>query len=67
MPDADYPAGYLARKTISGPTLHVTYPLFFLQEGMKSSLPGVWDPVPGDDKQILINYIYQNNTHQVRN
>jgi len=35
-----------------------------LWDGSKSSLPGVWDPCPGEDKWILINYLYQNVKHQ---
>jgi len=36
-----------------------------LWEGVKSSLPGVWDPCPDEDKWILINYVYQNVRHQL--
>lgn len=36
-----------------------------LWEGSMSNLPGVWDPAPGEDKQILIRYLYQNSRHQV--
>jgi len=36
-----------------------------LWEGGKDSLPGVWDPVPGEVKYILIKYKYQNTLHQV--
>ena len=37
-----------------------------LWEGSKSSLPGVWDPCPGDsDKRILVNYTYKGATHQL--
>lgn len=35
-----------------------------LWEGSKSSLPGVWDPCPGEGKWILIQYLYQNVKHQ---
>ena len=37
-----------------------------LWEGSKSSLPGVWDPCPGDpDKWILIQYSYKGLSHQL--
>jgi len=36
-----------------------------LWEGPKSSLPGVWDPCPGEDKWILIRYTYQGARHQL--
>jgi len=36
-----------------------------LWEGPKSSLPGVWDPCPGEDKWILIRYTFQGLRHQV--
>jgi len=36
-----------------------------LWEGTKSSLSGVWDPTPEEDKWILIQYTYQNIRHQV--
>jgi len=37
-----------------------------LWEGSKSSLPGVWDPCPGDsDKRILVNYTYKGAAHQL--
>ena len=36
-----------------------------LQEGSKSNLPGVWDPVPGEEKHILIKYTFMNHSHQV--
>ena len=37
-----------------------------LWDGAKCSLPGVWDPCPGDhDKWILVRYTYKNVTHQL--
>ena len=36
-----------------------------LWEGSKSSLPGVWDPCPGEDKWLLIRYTYQGTRHQL--
>ena len=37
-----------------------------LWEGSKCSLPGVWDPCPGDqDKWILIKYSYKGLSHQL--
>jgi len=36
-----------------------------LWEGPKSSLPGVWDPCPGEDKWLLIRYLYQGARHQI--
>ena len=37
-----------------------------LWEGSKCSLPGVWDPCPGDqDKWILIQYSYKGLSHQL--
>lgn len=37
-----------------------------LWEGSKSSLPGVWDPVPGDsEKWLVVRYSYQGNRHQL--
>ena len=37
-----------------------------LWEGSKSSVPGVYDPVPGNsDKWLLIRYRYQGVQHQM--
>ena len=37
-----------------------------LWEGSKCSLPGVWDPCPGDpDKWILVKYSYKGSDHQL--
>jgi len=36
-----------------------------LWEGPKSSLPGVWDPCPGEEKWVLIRYSYQGARHQI--
>jgi len=36
-----------------------------LWEGAKSSLPGVWDPCPGEDKWLLIRYTFQGVRHQL--
>jgi hypothetical protein len=35
------------------------------QEGEKSWLPGVWDPAPGEEKQLLVRYMFQGVRHQV--
>lgn len=59
---------------LSDSVIDVTKPLqcnveggrLVLWEGSKSSLPGVYDPVPGDsDKWILIRYSYQGVPHQM--
>ena len=59
---------------LSDSVIDVTKPLqcnvengrLVLWEGSKSSLPGVYDPVPGEsDKWILIRYSYQGVKHQV--
>jgi len=44
---------------------NVEHSRLVLWEGTKSSLPGVWDPCPGEDKWILIRYTFQNNRHQL--
>jgi len=36
-----------------------------LWEGAKSSLPGVWDPCPGEDKWLLFRYTFQGARHQL--
>jgi len=36
-----------------------------LWEGQKSCLPGVWDPAPGEEKQLLIRYTFQGHKHQL--
>lgn len=36
-----------------------------LWEGSKSNLPGVWDPMPGEEKYLLIQYTYQHTSHQM--
>ena len=38
--------------------------ILFPLEGSKSSLPGVWDPCPGEpDKRILVEYTYKGAAH----
>ena len=43
----------------------VEHSRLILWEGTKSSLPGVWDPCPGEDKWLLIRYTFQGTRHQL--
>jgi len=36
-----------------------------LWEGSKCHLPGLWDPAPGEEKHLLIRYLYQGVRHEV--
>jgi len=44
---------------------NVEHSRLLLWEGDKSSLPGVWDPCPGEEKWLLIRYTYQGTKHQL--
>lgn len=36
-----------------------------LHDSTKANLPGFYDPAPGDDKSLLIRYLFQNREHKV--
>lgn len=36
-----------------------------LHETTKVNIPGFYDPAPGEDKTLLIRYLFQNREHQV--
>jgi len=36
-----------------------------LHDNTKANLPGFYDPAPGDDKSLLIRYLFQNREHKV--
>ena len=44
---------------LSGSLSQVEESRLVLWEGQKSCLPGVWDPAPGEEKQLLIRYTFQ--------
>ena len=55
--------GWLLNERLSST---IIFSRLVLWEGSKSSLPGVWDPCPGEpDKWLLVQYTYKGAQHQL--